>query len=99
VQHLSTCTTHIERESALCSKSDASLCLFQTAEMPAHLHLAFRAANRRQVEAFYRAAFGAGGKDNGAPGLRPRHHANYFAAFVIAPNGHNVEVVCQKPEV
>lgn len=62
----------------LSPKGKASLCLYQTEEKPAHLHLAFRAENRRQVEAFYRAALEAGGKDNGAPGLRPHYHANYF---------------------
>jgi len=76
----------------------ASLCLFQTKEKPAPLHLAFTAENRRQVEAFYRAALQAGGKDNGAPGLRPQYHANYYAAFVIGPDGHNIETVCHKPE-
>jgi catechol 2,3-dioxygenase-like lactoylglutathione lyase family enzyme len=76
----------------------ASLCLYETKEKPAPLHLAFTAENRRQVEAFYRAALEAGGKDNGAPGLRPRYHANYYAAFVIGPDGHNIEAVCQKPE-
>jgi len=78
-------------------KGKASLCLYQTAEKPAHLHLAFVADNRRQVEAFYRAALEAGGKDNGAPGLRPHYHANYYAAFVIGPDGHNIEVVCHEP--
>jgi catechol 2,3-dioxygenase-like lactoylglutathione lyase family enzyme len=76
----------------------SSLCLYQTEERPAHLHLAFTAENRQQVEAFHRAALAAGGKDNGAPGLRPRYHANYYAAFVIGPDGHNIEVVCHKPE-
>jgi catechol 2,3-dioxygenase-like lactoylglutathione lyase family enzyme len=76
----------------------SSLCIFQTDEKPAHLHLAFTAANRRQVEAFHRAALAAGGKDNGAPGLRPRYHANYYAAFVIGPDGHNIEAVCHEPE-
>ena len=75
-----------------------SLCLCQTEEKPAHLHLAFAAENRQQVEAFYRAALEAGGRDNGAPGLRPNYHANYYAAFVIGPDGHNIEVVCQKPD-
>jgi catechol 2,3-dioxygenase-like lactoylglutathione lyase family enzyme len=82
----------------LCSSARASLCLFQTGEKPAHLHVAFAAENRRQVEAFYRAALAAGGKDNGAPGLRPHYHANYYAAFVICPDGHNIEVVCHEPE-
>jgi catechol 2,3-dioxygenase-like lactoylglutathione lyase family enzyme len=75
-----------------------SLCLFQTEEKPAHLHLAFTAENRQQVAAFYRAALEAGGKDNGTPGLRPHYHANYYAAFVISPDGHNIEVVCHEPE-
>ena len=76
----------------------SSLVLYQTEEKPTPLHLAFTAENRRQVEAFYRAALEAGGKDNGAPGLRPRYHANYYAAFVIGPDGHNIEVVCHEPE-
>jgi catechol 2,3-dioxygenase-like lactoylglutathione lyase family enzyme len=82
----------------LSSTQKVSLCLFRTEEKPAHLHLAFKAENRRQVEAFYRAALEAGGKDNGAPGLRPHYHANYYAAFVIDPDGHNIEVVCHEPE-
>jgi catechol 2,3-dioxygenase-like lactoylglutathione lyase family enzyme len=77
--------------------SDSSLCLFQTDERPAHLHLAFKAESRAQVDAFYRAALEAGGKDNGPPGLRPQYHANYYAAFVIGPDGHNIEAVCSKP--
>ena len=82
----------------LCSTGPASLCLFQTDEKPAHLHLAFAAKDRQQVEAFHRAALAAGGKDNGAPGLRPHYHANYYAAFVIGPDGHNIEAVCHEPE-
>jgi catechol 2,3-dioxygenase-like lactoylglutathione lyase family enzyme len=82
----------------LSSGGKASLCMFQTEEKPAHLHLAFTAEHRQQVEAFYRAALEAGGKDNGAPGLRPQYHANYYAAFVIGPDGHNIEVVCHEPE-
>ena len=76
----------------------SSLCIFPTEEKPARLHLAFTAESRQQVEAFYRAALEAGGKDNGAPGLRPHYHANYYAAFVIGPDGHNIEVVCHEPE-
>ena len=75
-----------------------SLCIGPTDEKPAHLHLAFRAENREQVDAFYRAALAAGGKDNGAPGLRPQYHANYYAAFVIGPDGHNIEAVCHEPD-
>ena len=82
----------------LSSKGEDSLCLYQTEEKPAHLHLAFTAKHRPQVDAFYRAALEAGGKDNGAPGLRPNYHANYYAAFVIAPDGHNIEAVCHEPD-
>ena len=78
----------------LCGRGNASLCLFQTDERPAHIHLAFTAETRQQVNAFYRAALEAGGKDNGAPGLRPNYHASYYAAFVIGPDGHNIEAVC-----
>lgn len=76
----------------------SSLCLGPTAEKPAHLHLAFRAANRAQVDAFHRAALEAGGRDHGAPGLRPQYHAHYYAAFVIGPDGHNIEAVCHTPQ-
>jgi catechol 2,3-dioxygenase-like lactoylglutathione lyase family enzyme len=81
----------------LSPKGKASLCLYPTEEKPAHLHLAFTAENRQQVEAFHRAALEAGAKDNGAPGLRPHYHASYYAAFVIGPDGHNIEVVCHAP--
>lgn len=74
----------------------ASLCLYQTDEKPAHLHLAFVAENREQVQAFYRAALEAGGKDNGPPGLRPQYSGKYYAAFVIDPDGHNIEAVCHE---
>ena len=65
---------------------------------PIPLHLAFTAENRAQVDEFHRRALTAGGKDNGAPGPRPHYHANYYAAFVIGPDGHNVEAVCHKAE-
>ena len=77
---------------------DASLCLFETTGKPAPLHIAFKAATRAQVDAFHRAALLAGGRDNGAPGPRPRYGPNYYAAFVIAPDGHNIEAVCHRPE-
>jgi catechol 2,3-dioxygenase-like lactoylglutathione lyase family enzyme len=77
---------------------NASLCIRREPEAkPSPLHLAFAAANREQVEAFYRAALAAGGKDNGGPGLRPQYHAHYYAAFVIGPDGHNIEAVCHEP--
>ena len=84
----------------LCRPNDnSSLCIRQQPEeKPAHLHLAFTAESRQQVEAFYRAALEAGGKDHGAPGLRPQYHGNYYAAFVIGPDGHNIEAVYHEPE-
>lgn len=75
-----------------------SLWLHETNERPARLHVAFAAESRGQVDEFYRAALAAGGKDNGAPGLRPHYHPNYYGAFVIGPDGHNIEAVCHKPE-
>ena len=75
-----------------------SLWFHETTDTPAPIHLAFAAQNRQQVDAFYRAAMAAGGKDNGAPGLRPQYHEHYYGAFVIGPDGHNVEVVCHRPE-
>ena len=82
----------------MCQKGGTvSLIVFQTHEKPAHLHIAFVAEKRDQVDAFYRAALAAGAKDNGPPGLRPNYHKNYYAAFVIGPDGHNIEVVCHKP--
>lgn len=62
------------------------------------LHVAFAAADRASVDAFHRAALAAGGRDNGAPGLRPHYHASYYGAFVLDPDGHNVEAVCHRPE-
>ncbi|HEY4079400.1 MAG TPA: VOC family protein [Burkholderiaceae bacterium] len=82
----------------LSADGQTSLCICQIDEKPAHLHLAFKAETRAQVDAFHRAALEAGGKDHGAPGLRPNYHANYYAAFVIGPDGHNIEVVCHAAE-
>jgi catechol 2,3-dioxygenase-like lactoylglutathione lyase family enzyme len=59
-------------------------------------HIAIRAENREEVDAFYKAAMAAGGQDNGAPGLRPHYHPNYYGAFVLDPEGHNLEAVCHK---
>jgi len=58
------------------------------------VHLAFRAETRDQVDAFYQAAMAAGGIDNGPPGLRPMYHPNYYGAFVLDADGHNIEAVC-----
>lgn len=61
-------------------------------------HVAFTARSRGEVDAFYAAAIAAGGKDNGAPGLRPHYHADYYGAFVFDPDGNNIEAVCHAPE-
>jgi len=61
------------------------------------LHLALRAGTRAQVDAFHAAALAAGATDNGGPGLRPQYHPNYYGAFVIDPEGHNLEAVCHAP--
>jgi catechol 2,3-dioxygenase-like lactoylglutathione lyase family enzyme len=58
------------------------------------LHVAFRAENRAMVDAFHRAALAAGGKDNGPPGLRPHYHKDYYGAFVLDPDGNNIEACC-----
>jgi catechol 2,3-dioxygenase-like lactoylglutathione lyase family enzyme len=62
------------------------------------LHVAFTAESRAEVDAFYRAAIAAGGRDNGGPGLRPHYHPNYYGAFVFDPDGNNIEAVCHRPE-
>ena len=58
------------------------------------VHVAFQANDQATVDAFYHAALAAGGTDNGAPGLRPQYHPNYYGAFVLDPDGHNIEAVC-----
>lgn len=60
-------------------------------------HVAFAARRRADVDAFHRAALAMGGRDNGAPGLRPHYHEHYYAAFVLDPDGHNIEAVCHNP--
>jgi catechol 2,3-dioxygenase-like lactoylglutathione lyase family enzyme len=61
-------------------------------------HVAFRAVNRLAVDAFHSAALAAGARDNGPPGLRPLYHPNYYGAFVLGPDGYNVEAVCHEAE-
>ena len=63
-----------------------------------HTHVAFAADSRARVDAFHAAALAAGGRDNGAPGLRPHYHADYYGAFVLDPDGHNIEAVCHLPD-
>jgi catechol 2,3-dioxygenase-like lactoylglutathione lyase family enzyme len=62
-------------------------------------HIAFTAASRVEVDEFYRAAIDAGGLDNGGPGVRAHYHADYYGAFVLDPDGNNIEAVCHKPAV
>ena len=62
------------------------------------MHIAFTAESRAQVRAFYEAALAAGATDNGPPDIRAHYHPNYYGAFVIAPDGHNVEAVCHRAE-
>jgi catechol 2,3-dioxygenase-like lactoylglutathione lyase family enzyme len=62
------------------------------------VHIAFAANSRAEVDAFYQASIAAGGKDDGKPGLRPEYHPTYYGAFVLDPDGNNVEAVCHRPE-
>ena len=61
-------------------------------------HICFRALTRAEVREFYQAALGAGGEDNGGPGIRKDYYAGYYAAFVFCPEGHNIEAVCFEDE-
>jgi catechol 2,3-dioxygenase-like lactoylglutathione lyase family enzyme len=63
----------------------------------APIHIAFHAADRARVDAFHAAALAAAGTDNGAPGLRPQYHPGYYGAYVLDPDGNNVEAVCHQP--
>jgi catechol 2,3-dioxygenase-like lactoylglutathione lyase family enzyme len=63
-----------------------------------HLHIAFAAASRAAVDAFYAAALSAGARDNGPPGIRAHYHPDYYGAFVLDPDGHNIEACCHRPE-
>jgi catechol 2,3-dioxygenase-like lactoylglutathione lyase family enzyme len=60
-------------------------------------HIAFRASSRAQVDDFYKAAMAAGGRDNGPPGIRAHYHPGYYGAFVLDPDGYNIEAVCHGP--
>ncbi|HJR53110.1 MAG TPA: VOC family protein [Gemmatimonadota bacterium] len=71
--------------------------LFSSGKASSLVHVAFRAPDRATVDAFHAAALAAGGRDNGAPGLRPEYHAGYYGAFVLDPDGNNVEAVFHDP--
>jgi catechol 2,3-dioxygenase-like lactoylglutathione lyase family enzyme len=76
----------------------AALALVRSERAVHSVHLAFRVDSRAEVERFYAAALSAGARCNGAPGLRSHYHPHYYAAFVLDPDGHNLEVVCHLPE-
>jgi catechol 2,3-dioxygenase-like lactoylglutathione lyase family enzyme len=73
--------------------------LIKGPEVTAPIHFAFSAESEAVVDAFFKAALSAGGKSNGEPGLRPKYHANYYACFVLDPDGHNIEAVCHTAKV
>lgn len=83
-------------ENRFCGYGDTRCWLWLAEDDPARgkLHIAVRATDRAAVDAFHRAALAAGGIDNGAPGLRPHYHPDYYGAFVLDPDGHNIEAVC-----
>jgi len=76
--------------------TDDGMVAIRESDQVAPLHIAFK-ADRAGVESFHEAALAAGGADNGPPGVREEMHENYYAAFVIDPNGHNLEAVCHQP--
>lgn len=76
----------------------AAFWIISGAKVEPHVHVAFAAKRRADVDAFYKAAIAAGGTDNGPPGIRMHYHPNYYAAFVLDPDGHNIEACCHHPE-
>ena len=76
--------------------TDEGMVALRESERVEPLHVAFK-ADRAGVDSFYETALAAGGSDNGPPGIRAEYHENYYSAFVIDPNGHNVEAVCHRP--
>jgi catechol 2,3-dioxygenase-like lactoylglutathione lyase family enzyme len=89
-------------------ENDAKACGFGTGGKPDFwiggegglnkpVHIAIAAKDRATVDAFYQAALAAGARDNGAPGIRAHYHPNYYGAFVLDPDGHNIEAVCHAP--
>jgi catechol 2,3-dioxygenase-like lactoylglutathione lyase family enzyme len=87
-----------ERFCGLGNKGKPDLWIGERGEPSAPVHVAIASPDRATVDAFYEAALAAGGRDNGAPGLRPQYHEQYYGAFVLDPDGNNIEAVCHKPE-
>jgi catechol 2,3-dioxygenase-like lactoylglutathione lyase family enzyme len=81
-----------------CHEDGSDLWISQGAAVTPPIHIAFRVPTRAAVDAFHKAALAVGGTDNGGPGLRPRYHANYYGAYVLDPDGHNIEAVCHEAE-
>lgn len=75
-----------------------SFWIHQASGSPSRVHIAFRTQERARVDAFWHAGLGAGGRDNGAPGIRAQYHPSYFGAFLLDPDGHNIEAVCHAAE-
>ena len=76
----------------------AALWLHQGNNPSYKTHIAFTAKSRAEVDKFYDAAINAGGKDNGNPGIREHYHPHYYGAFVLNPDGHNIEAVCHQSD-
>lgn len=79
-----------------CHADGSDLWIRQGEAITTPMHIAFRVPSRAAVDAFYQAAIAAGGRDNGAPGSRPHYHPNYYGAYVLDPDGHNIEAVCHE---
>jgi catechol 2,3-dioxygenase-like lactoylglutathione lyase family enzyme len=87
-----------KKSAGFCHEDGSDFWIGEGSAIHPPFHLAFRAPSRAAVDAFHQAALAAGGRDHGAPGLRTRYHPNYYAAYVLDPDGHNVEAVCHEPE-
>ena len=75
-----------------------TLWLIEVKEKPSPRHVAFVAPSRKHVQAFFEAALAAGGADNGGPGVREQYHPTYFGAFVLDPDGNNIEAVTHRKD-
>jgi catechol 2,3-dioxygenase-like lactoylglutathione lyase family enzyme len=87
-----------ERMAGLGSEGKPELWIGERDEPSANVHVALASPDRHTVDEFYSAALSAGGRDNGSPGLRPHYHEQYYGAFVLDPDGNNIEAVCHLPE-
>ncbi|HVG61297.1 MAG TPA: VOC family protein [Hyalangium sp.] len=89
-------STATKESTGFCHEDGSDLWISQGEAVTPPIHIAFRVSSREAVDAFYKAAMAAGGKDNGPPGLRPHYHPHYYGAFVLDPDGHNIEAVCHE---